>query len=364
MTIAVLHVAQPVDAGVARCVSDLVADQVARGWEVSVACPLDGWLDDEVLRLGARHCHWLASRSPGPRVFGEIARLRRILSSVDPQVVHLHSSKAGLAGRLALRGKLPTLFQPHAWSFEAADGVVRTSAVAWERLSARWAHFVVCVSDAERQRGIDNGIAGKWRVVPNGVDLAAFSEASAADRAEARGRLELSDGPLVVCIGRLSRQKGQDVLLAGWPAVLARVPEAQLALVGEGPDEDSLRAGAPDRVHFAGQRDDVQDWLAAADIVAMPSRWEGQSISLLEALARGRSVVASDVDGAREAIGDDAGAVVPVGDKTALADAIAERLLDPRPAEREGRAGRSRVERNHDLKQTTAKIAQLYSELL
>ena len=70
----------------------------------------------------------------------------------------------------------------------------------------------------------------------------------------------------------------------------------------------------------------MRDWLAAADVVVVPSRWEGMSLGLLEALARGRSVVATDVAGSAEAIGDDAGAVVPIGDRPALAAAIAARL--------------------------------------
>ena len=360
---AVLHVAQPVDAGVARSVADLVADQVSRGWEISVACPSDGWLHDEIERLGASHLHWLAWRPPGPRVFGEVRRLRRILDSVEPDIVHLHSSKAGLAGRLALRGRRPTIFQPHAWSFEAAGGVVRKGAIAWERLGARWAHFVVCVSDAERVLGIEHSISAEWRVVPNGVDLESFAEASPEERSAARKRLGLASGPFAVCIGRLSHQKGQDILLAAWPSLLESVPEAQLALVGGGPDEERLRRAAPQGVQFTGERADVRDWLAAADVVVVPSRWEGMSIGLLEALARGRSVVASDVAGSAEAIGEDAGAVVPVGDSLALAHAIAARLQNPDLAAAEGHAARQRAERYYDLKRSTAAIAELYREL-
>ena len=94
-------------------------------------CPSDGWLHDEIEQLGGASTS-TGSRGgrPGPRVFGEVRRLRRILDSVAPDVVHLHSSKAGLAGRLALRGRLPTIFQPHAWSFEAATGAVGKGAVA------------------------------------------------------------------------------------------------------------------------------------------------------------------------------------------------------------------------------------------
>lgn len=363
MKLTVLHVAQPVEAGVARCVADLVADQVSRGWEVTVACPSDGWLHDEIERLGARHVHWLAWRPPGPRVFGEVRRLRRILGSVAPDVVHLHSSKAGLAGRLALRGRLPTIFQPHAWSFEAASGSVHKGAVAWERLGARWSHLIVCVSHAERQRGVEHGISAEWRVVPNGVDLEALSEASPEERARARKRLELPTGPLAVCVGRLSHQKGQDFLLEAWPSVVDQDESAHLALVGGGPEEERLRSRAPEGVQFAGERDDVGDWLAAADVVVVPSRWEGMSLGLLEALARGRSVVATDVAGSAEAIGDDAGAVVPVGDTVALAEAIATRLQNPELAAAEGRAARARAEHSYDLTRTTAAIAELYTEL-
>jgi glycosyltransferase involved in cell wall biosynthesis len=360
---AVLHVAQPVDAGVARCVADLVADQVSRGWEISVACPSDGWLHGEIERLGAAHVHWLAWRPPGPRVFGEVRRLRRILDSVEPNIVHLHSSKAGLAGRLALRGRRPTIFQPHAWSFEAASGAVRKGAVIWERFGARWSSIIVCVSHAERQRGVEHGISAEWRVVPNGVDLGAFSEASPEEQARARERLGLPEGPVAVCVGRLDHQKGQDVLLEAWPSVLDRVSDAHLVLVGSGPDEESLQSATPAGVQFAGERPDVRDWLAAADVVVVPSRWEGMSIGLLEALARGRSVVATDAAGSAEAIGKEAGAVVPVGDSNALAQAIAARLQDPELAAAEGHAARKRAELSYDLTKSTAAIAELYVEL-
>ena len=107
----------------------------------------------------------------------------------------------------------------------------------------------------------------------------------------------------------------------------------------------------------------MRDWLAAADVVAVPSRWEGMSLGLLEALARGRSVVATDVAGSAEAIGDDAGAVLPVDDAPALADAIAARLQNSELAAAEGHAARARAERSYDLRRSTAAIAELYAEL-
>ena len=363
--LSVLHVTQPTIDGVARCVLDLVGDQVSRGWAVAVACPPDqADFLAELERLGAEYQRWPAARAPGPLTAVETARLARIVRRIDPALVHLHSSKAGLAGRLAVRGRRPTVFQPHAWSFEAVGGLQRRAAVLWERAAARWAHALVCVSEAERSRGEAMEIRGAYRVIPNGVDLAAFSAASAADRRTARARLGLAGTPLVVCIGRLSRQKGQDVLLAAWPQVLARVPDARLVLLGDGPDRERLQRGAPPGVVFAGARHDIPDWLAAADVVAAPSRWEGMSLAVLEALARARSVVAADSAGAAEALGSGSEAIVPVEDVRALAEALAERLRDPGLAEAEGRKGRERVERDYDVRRTLTNVAALYGELV
>jgi len=351
-------------------ITQLVRDQVERGWEVTVVSPLHGLIEGDIgplsadaERFGARHVLWPAHRPPNRHTPAETRLLRRILHRERPDVVHLHSSKAGLAGRLVVRGRTPTVFQPHGWSFLAGHGLVQHGAGWWERFATRWASAIVCVSEAERRRGEEHGLHARWQVVPNGVDLEDFALATAADRLEARARLGLEEEPLVLCVGRLSSEKGQDVLLEAWPAVVAEAPDARLVLVGSGRDEEALRAAAPDRVLFAGDRDDVPDWLAAANVVSVPSRREGMSLTMLEAMARGRSVVCTDVGGAREAVGEDAGAVVPPEQPAELARALARRLIDPERADAEGRAGRLRAERSHDLRAATGAVAALYARL-
>ena len=363
ITPAILHVSQPVEGGVGRCVRELVADQVGRGWAVSVACP-EGELAQTVGDLGARHLAWPAGRSPGPATALETGRLRRLSAEHAFALVHLHSSKAGLAGRLALRGHLPTVFQPHGWSFYPLSGPMRRAAISWERAAARWAHVVLCVSETERRRGEEAGIHARWEVVPNGIDSQALTAVLDVDRQGARRRLGLDAGPLVVCLGRICRAKGQDVLLDAWPRVLGRIPEARLVLVGGGPDAEKLRKRESERVTFAGERSDVSAWLAAADVVAAPSRWEGMSFAMLETMAAGRSLVIADVPGARDALGDDAAAIVPQGDLRALATALIERLLDPALAAREGAALRMRVERDFDLRASLRGVARLYARVL
>jgi glycosyltransferase involved in cell wall biosynthesis len=135
-----------------------------------------------------------------------------------------------------------------------------------------------------------------------------------------------------VFVGRLTRQKGQDVLLTAWPQVRERCPRAWLALVGDG---DLPLLAAPN-VLLAGGVEDVRPWLTAADVVVLPSRWEGLSLTALEALAVGRSLVVSDIAGLAEAVGPGTGVRVPPNEPAALAGALAERLLDPARSKAEG----------------------------
>ncbi|WP_221352830.1 glycosyltransferase [Streptomyces beigongshangae] len=364
----VLHVSQPVDGGVARVVTDLVRAQLAAGAEVTVACPGSGGLAAAVGALGCGVRHWPATRSPGPGLAREVRSLRRAVREVRPDVVHAHSAKAGLAVRLAVRGRMPTVFQPHAWSFEAAGGATGLLALAWERLGARWASRLVCVSEAERRTGERSGIGGRWSVIPNGIDLDGFQPAPAGT---VRAGIPLLDevgpaAPLVVCVGRLCRQKGQDVLLEAWHEVTRRVPDARLVLVGDGPDAGTLRARAPGSVLFAGAVADPAPWYRAADLVVLPSRWEGMALAPLEAMACGRPVVVSDVDGARESLPPDQGprCLVPPEQPGTLAAAVAGLLLDPPLRESLGRQARRYATTTHDVRRTAAAVADVYRDLI
>ncbi|MFD3576518.1 glycosyltransferase [Streptomyces sp. NPDC058644] len=362
--LSVLHVAQPVDGGVARVVTDLVKSQLSTGMRVHVACPDGGRLPDAVRGLGSDVHGWAATRSPGPGLPGEVRRLARIVAALRPDVVHAHSAKAGLAARLALRGRVPTVFQPHAWSFEAVGGATARLALGWERFGARWATHVVCVSEAERLTGRRSGIDARWSVIPNGVDAEHFRPMAAQ---AARSALGISEqAPLVVCVGRLCRQKGQDVLLRAWAAVSAWMPMARLVLVGDGPDAAGLRERAPASVRFVGAVQDATSWYQAADVVVLPSRWEGMALVPLEAMACARPVVVTDVDGARESLPP---ALVPHGlvpaeDPDALARALVGLLGDPPLCESLGRAAHRHVSTTHDVRRTTDAVAAVYRELL
>ncbi|MFF4368619.1 glycosyltransferase [Streptomyces sp. NPDC001594] len=369
----VLHLVQPVEGGVARVVTDLARAQSAAGLRVVVGCPDGGVLADAARDAGAEVLPWRAGRSPGPGLPAEVLGAARLVRRARPDLLHAHSAKAGLAGRMAVRGSLPTVFQPHAWSFDAVGGTTAALALRWERAGARWADRVLCVSEAERRAGESEGIHARWTVIRNGVDLTHFRPAHpdpGRDRAEARAALPLPaalrDGPLAVCVGRLCPQKGQDVLLRAWPEVSATVPGARLALVGEGPDAERLRRAAPRGVHFAGAAADIRPWLRAADLVVLPSRWEGMALAPLEAMACGRPVLVSDVSGARESLPSGHGrlCLVPPEDPTALAKALGRLLAEPRLLTELGEQAQQHARSEFDVRRTTDAVTGLYHELL
>src|SRR6266516_1621504 len=167
-TLSILHVSQPTEGGVAGYVAEVVADQARRGRSVTVACPTWGALGAQVSSAGAKHVEWTAGRAPGPTSFLDAARLARIIAREDPALVHLHSSKAGLAGRLALRGRRPTIFQPHAWSFDAVTGPMHWASFVWEWYAQRWTDRIACVSEHERRRGPRLAEDSAVTVLPNG----------------------------------------------------------------------------------------------------------------------------------------------------------------------------------------------------
>ncbi|MCU1674567.1 MAG: glycosyl transferase family 1 [Frankiales bacterium] len=361
MPLTVLHVSETTLGGVGVVLRDLVAAQVARGDRVVVAAPQDDQLARAVAPTGGRAYTWVPGARPGPAMPHVLRQLRQVVRTERPDLVHLHTSMAGMCGRLVVRRRVPTVFQPHSWSFFAVEGAARTGALVWERLGARWADVVLCVSADERTAAAAHGIRARMEVVPNGVDLARWQSAGPQQRQAARTRLGLADGPLAVCVGRLHRQKGQHRLLDVWPDVLAEVPAASLALVGGGPDEESLRGRRVPAVLMPGSGN-VADWLAAADVVAQPSRWEGMSLSLLEAMASARSVVVTDVPGMAEVVRDGSGQLVTEGDGAELAAALVRRLTDPVLAAAEGARGRELVAQHHDLAVQRAAVLRVVDQ--
>lgn len=196
---------------------------------------------------------------------------------------------------------------------------------------------------------------------PNGVDVDHFALAHASNKQSAFSVSEKV--PVILCVGRLELQKGHDTLLRA----LSLVPGVMLALAGDGPLSSQLHALADQlditsRVRFLGRRMDVPQLLKTADLYVQPSRWEGFGIAALEAMASGMPIVASDVPGLADVVGD-AGLLFPVGDAAQLAQKIATVISDSALRSRLGHAAQERA-RNFGIDKTLDCYETLYRDVV
>ncbi|MCB9898403.1 MAG: glycosyltransferase [Planctomycetes bacterium] len=308
-------------------------------------------------------------------------RLARVLCDRGFDVIHTHSSKAGALGRGfgALLSGAVRVHTPHtyAFSFDGGHGQGGEPAgppgliLATERILGRVTHRLVHVSAAELEEGQALGVIprARARVVPNGVDPAAFGDPSGGEAVRAELGIP-ADAPLVGTVGLLNDAKGHDLLLDA----LARLPDGvHLMIVGMGEREPDLRAqaerlGISARMHITGWRDDVLACYDAMDVFVLSSRWEGLSYALLEAMASGRPCVSTDVNGSREALLDGelppGGVVVQRLDVESLASAVRDLLTDAPGRAALGEAARERVAARFTVDAMVDATIAVYDEVL
>jgi glycosyltransferase involved in cell wall biosynthesis len=265
--------------------------------------------------------------------------------------------RAGVAAILASRRELAadrSIVQRLAirYACHLADGIVANSRAAGVRLTA-------LLGRAEE----------KVRVIPNAIDAVAYQPNAA--RAEVRARLGLpGDGLLIGVVAALRREKGHATFLRAAAQVAAEIAEARFVLIGDGSERARLEALAAElhiaeHVIFAGDRSDVPEWLAALDISVLPSDFESLPNAVLEAMAAGRAVVASNVGGVPELVEEGVtGFLVPVRDDAAMAARMVELGRDAELRQRMGAAARARLEREFTPQRTVGMLEDLYLRLL
>jgi glycosyltransferase involved in cell wall biosynthesis len=275
-------------------------------------------------------------------------------------LLHAHGLRGAAIGVPAARlAGIPAIFTAH--NLVPVSGRLQRGLV---REVVRRAGGIIAVSEAVAATLVAVGIArDRVTVIPNGIDMTAFEVSY--DRGTVRAGYGVPpEVPLIVAVGRLAPEKGLDTLLGAFPIILARLPDAHLIVAGDGPERERLRALAAEnteRIHLIGQVIAVAPLLAAADVVAIPSRSEGQGIVALEAMAAGRAIVASRVGGLIETVRDgQTGLLVPPDATTPLADALSSLLIDCKLGVRFGNAGRARVVQEYTLDRMLHRIAMLY----
>jgi glycosyltransferase involved in cell wall biosynthesis len=336
----------------------------------------EGSLHEETLRRGVTlHVEPTLVREVHP-VKDALALLRlvRFLRDARCEIVHTHSSKAGILGRVAARlaGVPVVVHTVHGWSFRPGQSPLVFRSYVWlERLCARWCRALVVVAEADRAEGLTLGIGRpeKYVLIRSGIEIETYRDVGLT-RAEARRRIGVPEDVFVVgSVGRLSCQKAPLDLLKAFAGVARERPDARLVMVGDGPLRREFevameRAGLQERVHLLGLRRDVPELLRAFDVFALASRWEGLPRVFPQAMAAGLPIVATRVDGAADAIASgESGWLVDVGDVAGMAHRLLELAADPARARAMGMAGLRRVE-EFSATRMVGQLEELYARLV
>ncbi len=330
--------------------------------DASVAVGEAGFFTDAVRDLGLE-CrvapHLVQPISP-VRDMRALFQLVQLMRELKPDLIHAHTSKAGAVGRFAARiAGIPPIFTAHTWCFaEGTSWKWKLAGVPCERLAARFGSAIINVSDANRRLAASNGISNRVRLltIHNGIT-----------DVSARAEPEFAGIPTIVMVARCAPQKDQALLLRALAEI--DIP-AQAIFVGDGETRPALEAevcrlNLRRRVEFLGERRDVAQILAKCHIFALPTRWEGFPLSILEAMRAGLPVVASNVGGVAEAVIDSkTGFLAQCGDEFGFRARLRELIERPALRGQMGAAGRKRYETEFTLESMLRKTLAVYQEVL
>ena len=294
-----------------------------------------------------------------------VGRLARLVRSRGAHAVHTHGVHADLYGRLCLQGLDGVLL------LQTRHNDDRFRRLWIMRLLNQWLARrcvrIVAISDAVREFvcAVEGIPPRKVERIYYGLDAAPAPQ----NVVDLRTELGWAGAPLIGFVGRLTGQKGVDVLLNAFAIVHRALPTARLLLIGDGPQRAALAALAGGlqisaAVHFAGWREDARAQMAALNVLAIASRWEGFGLVTLEAMQAGVAVVASRVSALPEIVLDgETGLLVPAANAAKLAAALLALLQDPQRAMQLGENGRLRAAQLFTVKQMAVQHAALYLSL-
>ena len=299
----------------------------------------------------------------------------RIIKKYNPLIVHTHSSKAGLMGRLAakLAGTPIIVHTPHGHVFFGYFGPFKTKLfIIFEKLASRITDKIVALTNREKKDHILFKIAeeDKFSVIYSGIELNILKESSSEEKQNLKKELGIPENSLIVgTAGRLVPVKGPEFLVKASKYIISKYPDTYFMFTGDGPLEQDLKRkalemGISDNIIFLGWRDDLAKIISIYDIFVLPSLNEGMGRVLVEAMALGKSIVASNVGGIPDlVIHGKNGFLVPPKNPRQLAKYIQVLLEDKDKREKMGLAGKEMAS-NFSNEIMVEKIANLYKKLL
>jgi glycosyltransferase involved in cell wall biosynthesis len=348
-------------------------EHARRGHTVAIAAPGDGELARRAREAGLTVFGAFGFHKPRRAVSlaRDVARLRKVVAAFRPDLLHSHGSQDTWTAAFANRFGGPGI--PHLMTRHNSKRVVDNAANRW--LYRRGIDRLVAVSGGVLERYeafFQRGVLDPERVpvIPSSIDFARYD--APLEPGSLRGELGIdAAAPLIGQVGRLVRDKGQDILIRAFATVLAARPAAHLALVGTGTQEAALHAlasgmGLAERVHILGFRTDVPDLTAAFDVDVLASvDCDASPASVKEAMYLRKPVVVTDIGGLREMVDDGVtGRVVPPGDPDALARAILALLDDPAGSAAMGDRARETVRTRYSLTALADAYERVYAEVV
>jgi len=360
----ILIAVRPSEGGAFEHVASLARALASGGHEVAICGPHGHHRD-----LGVEVIELEIVRRPSPRDdLRSVAGLAGVVRRYRPEIVHAHGSKGGVMARLARLAapRTPLVFTPHGFAFAGhfSSRLERGAYRLAERALAPLASRTICVCEAEARLARSVGAGRRVRVVHNGIEPPAEIPVDPAVAALGAA------GPLVGVVSGLRPGKGLETMIEALALLRGRGSDAQLVVAGEGGERGRLeqmsrRLGVAEAVHLPGHSSDPYSFLGALDLFVLPSWAESFPYSVLEAMAAGLPIVATDVGGVGEAIEDgESGALVPARDPTRLAERIGTLLADRALASRLGEAARARQAQRFSLRAMVAGTLAVYRELL
>ena len=307
--------------------------------------------------------------------FLALVKLTRYIRKENFDIVHTNTSKAGILGRLAakLAGTPVIIHTLHGWAYHDHMGKRRRGIyVTFEKWAEKFTHKLIAVSDLNIKKGLADGIGNenKYVVIHSGIDLDIF-DPSNLNIKNKKKELNIDPSDRVVgSITRLSEQKAPADFVRMANEILKNNPKVSFLLVGDGPLREKIQnlidhLKISKKMIMTGVRHDIPELLAVMDVFVLPSLWEGLPRVFPQAMAMGLPIVATNVDGAPEAIKDGVnGFLVPPKDSTALAQRTLQLLENPTLARKMGEAGRKMVYPDFCIKEMVRKTEYLYMKLI
>jgi lipopolysaccharide/colanic/teichoic acid biosynthesis glycosyltransferase/glycosyltransferase involved in cell wall biosynthesis len=352
---------------------------VSEGYQVQIACS-EGIYTPGLREQGyAVHNIGIQRRINPVSNLGSLWRLYRFMKRERFDIVHVHTPVAAALGRVAARaaGVPVIIYTAHGFYFhDNMSRWVRRSVIRVEKLLGHITHMIFTVSHEDAVTAVKEGICPEERVkfISNGINIERFG----AEYKGARTDLGLSPGDKVVgFVGRIVKEKGILELIEAMRRVIRAIPEARLLIVGDTLDSDRdkktkqvisgmlAQDDLASHVIFTGLIDDVPRAMAAVDVFVLPSHREGMPYTIIEAMAAGKPVVATNIRGCREeVVPGSTGLLVPVNDPAALAEAIISIISRPELARQMGEAGRRRARELFDERQALDVLMKAYREII